>query len=132
MFESAASVRSQMKNEGVVAIRNLAHQRRFSLDDLLHVDSHSFRIVVAFAIDHDAMRNAFDVEYECFEITGFERRVVKNVEVLGVKRVLLTKHRGQTRGDFPNIRREHTHSRRTLQKTVEIHQESRVVPEGMV
>src|ERR1041384_551677 len=80
VFEPATGVRSQMKNEGVVAIWNLAHQRHFGLNNLLHVESHSFRIVVAFTIDHDAVRHAFDVEYECFEIAGFKRRVVKNVE----------------------------------------------------
>ena len=63
VFEPAAGVRSQVKNERVIAIRNLAaHQLDLRLDDLLHVASHAFRIVVPFSIDHDAMRNAFDVE----------------------------------------------------------------------
>src|SRR6185503_20443818 len=103
-----------MKNEGVVAIRNLAHQRRLRLNDLLDVESHPFRIVVPFTIDHDAMRDTFDVEYKCFEIAGFERRVVKNVEVLGVEGILLPRHHGQTSYYFPEIGREHAHSRRAL------------------
>src|SRR5215203_832134 len=104
-----------MKNERVVAIRNLAtHQLDLRLNDLLHVASHAFRIVVSIAVDYDPVRNSFHVEYESFEVANFKRRVVKNVEVLGPKSILLTRRNGQSGCHFPNIRREHTHSRRTL------------------
>ena len=128
MFESTTCIRSQVKNESVVVIRNLAHQRHFCLDNLLHVAPHAVGIVIAFSIDHDAMRNAFNVEYESLEVIGFERGIVENVEVFGAESVLLTEHRWKSRGDFPNVRREHANSRGTLQETIEIHQEVGVVP----
>src|SRR6185369_4115216 len=132
VFESAAGVLSQMQNKRVVAIWNLAaHYLDFRLDDLLHVASHALRIVVPCSVDHDAMRNTFDVEDERLEVAGFERRVVKNVEILGAKSVLLSYECRQSSRDFPNVRREHAHGGRRLQKTLEIHEQVGVVPEGV-
>src|SRR2546423_8770454 len=111
MLEPAAGIRAQVKNESVVAIRYLAaHHLDFRFHDLLHVASHAFGIVVAFAVDHDAMRNAFHVEYQCLEVAGFKWRVVKDVEVLGAKSILLTGHGWKSSGDFPNVRCEHANS----------------------
>jgi hypothetical protein len=74
MFESTARIRTQMKNERVIAIRNFAaHDCDLRFDDLLHVDSHSLGIVVSFTIDDDAMRNSLNVENERLEVTGLER-----------------------------------------------------------
>jgi len=53
-------------------IRDLTHQPRFRLDDPLHVAAHAFGIVVALAVDHDAMRHAFDVKSYRLEVARFE------------------------------------------------------------
>src|SRR5262245_40050988 len=110
MFESAARIAAQVKKERVIAIWNLAaHQLDLRFDDLLHVATHAFRIVVTLSIDHDAMRNSFDVEYESLEVADLERRVVKHIEIFGAESVLLARLRGKTSGNFPNIGRQHAH-----------------------
>jgi len=40
----------------------------------------------------DSMRHAFNFKRERLEITGFEWRVVKDVEVLGAKSILLARY----------------------------------------
>src|ERR1041385_164153 len=98
-----------MKYKSVVVIWNFAHYLDFRLDDLLHVAAHAFRIVVSFTVDYDPVCDAFDVEDQGFEVADFKWRVVKDVEVLGAKSILLAQHCGQSGRDFPNVRREHAH-----------------------
>src|SRR6185369_12191201 len=100
-----------MQNERVVFIRYLtAHDLDFCFYDLLHISSHLLRVVVSLTINHDSMRNSFYIEHESFEITRFERRVIKYVEVFCSKSVLRPGGKGQPRCYLPNIRREHVHS----------------------
>src|SRR5512145_465768 len=132
MLESAAGISTQVENESVVAIGNLAtHHFNLGLDDLLHVASHSLGIVVSLSVDHDAMWNAFHIEYQRLEVADFEWRIVKNVEVLSAKCILLAWNNRKSGCNFPNIRSQYAHGRRTLQKTFEIHQYVRVIPKGM-
>ena len=93
MLEPTTRVCTNMKDERVVAIRNLTtHQLDLRFDDLLHVAAHSFRIVVPCSVDYDPVRNAFDVEYERLEVAGFEWRVVKDVEIFGAENISLSRH----------------------------------------
>src|SRR5437016_5888567 len=101
MLESAARCRAQMQNKCVIVIRNFAEHANFGFDNLLHFALQSQGIVVAFAVDDDAMRDAVDAEIKLSKIADFHRRVVKNIEILGAKRVLLARQRRQTGGDFP-------------------------------
>src|SRR2546430_13102362 len=55
MFQPAASIRSQVQNEGVVVIGHLSEHGNFGGDDFLNFVAQTNGIVVAFAIDHDAM-----------------------------------------------------------------------------
>src|SRR5258708_17617934 len=71
MFQPAAGVRSQMQNEGVVVIGNAAEHHGFSRHYLLHVCAQTFRIIVALAVDNDAVRDAAYLEIELIEIADF-------------------------------------------------------------
>src|ERR1044072_3968235 len=98
---SAAARGGEQQQDGVVAVRQLAHHLGLRLDDALRVAPHTFRIVVAFAVDDDAGRQSLYLEGERFEIADEEGRVVEHVEVLGAKGVRRAGNGGQTRRDFP-------------------------------
>src|ERR1700704_29156 len=97
-----------MKNESVIVIGNLAaHQFDFRFHDLLYFGAHLLGIIVSRAIDDDSMRHAFNFKRERLEITRFNWRVVKDVEILRAKSILLPRHWRQSGSDFPRLRREH-------------------------
>ena len=115
MFQATTRIRTQMENESVIVIGNLAaHQLHFRLDDLLHVGAQLLGIVVSLAIDDDPMRHSLNFKRERLEITHFNRRVVENVEILRAKRILLPRHWRQSGRDLPRLRREHMESRRRV------------------
>ncbi len=96
-----------MQNESIVVIGNLPEHRSFRFNNLLYFAAQTDRLVVAFAIDHDAMRNAANLKVDLLEIADFNRRVVKNVKVLGAKSILLAGNRRQSRRYFPTRRRHY-------------------------
>src|SRR5258708_38190440 len=101
MYQSAAGVRAQMQNESVVVIGNTAEHRGLGFYDFFDVGAQTLGIRVALAVNNYPMRDATHLKVELFEIADFKWRVVKNVEVLCLKSVLLTWRRGQTGGDLP-------------------------------
>src|SRR6266404_3816653 len=99
-----------MKNESVVVIGNLSsHQCYFCRDDLLHVTPNSFRIVVAFTINNDPMRNSLDGKRKRLESADLERGIIEHVKILRAKCIFLARQNRKAGGYFPNIRREHLH-----------------------
>src|SRR5215472_1563201 len=83
VFDAAAA--AQMQDERVVVIRNLSEQSYFGFHDLLHVPAHAVGIVIAFAVDDDAMRHPTHLKIDLLEVAAFKRRVVKDIEVLCAK-----------------------------------------------
>src|SRR5262245_53436770 len=83
MFDSTPA--AKMENECVVVIGNVIKQSYFGFNDLLHVAAHAFRIVIAFAVDHDVMRRPANLEIDLLEVAALDRRIVKNIEVLSAK-----------------------------------------------
>src|SRR2546427_10699708 len=107
MFQPAAGIRTQMQNESVVVIGNLPEHRSFRFNNLLYFVAQTDRLVVAFAIDHDAMPYATNLKVDLLEVADFNRRVVKNVKVLGAKSIFLTNNGRQSSCDFPTRRRHY-------------------------
>ena len=87
MLKTAAARRAQVQDKRVIVIRNLAHHRRFRLVDLLHVAPQPVGIVVSFAVNHDAMRHAFDFKREGFEVARLDGRIIKDVEIFSAESV---------------------------------------------
>ncbi len=73
MFQPAAGIRTQMQNESVVVIGNLPEHRSFRFNNLLYFVAQTDRLVVAFAIDHDAMPYTANLKVELLEIADFNR-----------------------------------------------------------
>src|SRR2546426_1596499 len=107
MFQPAAGIRTQMQNESVVVIGNLPEHRNFGFHNLLYFVAQTDRLVVAFAIDHDAMPYTAHLEVEFFEVANFNWRVVENVKGLGAKSIFLTNNGWQSSRDFPTRRRHY-------------------------
>src|SRR4051812_41388981 len=107
MLNTAAASRAQVKDESVIVIGNRVEQSHFGFDNLLHVALHAFEIVVAFAINHDAMRHATYFELDFFEIADLERRVVEDVEVLSAEGIEFACNRWQSGGDLPAVCGDH-------------------------
>src|SRR5437868_14108227 len=95
MLQATATVRAQMQDESVIVVGNDAQHSGFGLDNLLHVSLHPLGIIIAFAVDHDAMRHAAHFEFDFGEVAYIEWRVVKNIEVLIAKSVRLSATRRQ-------------------------------------
>src|SRR6266542_4252351 len=111
-----------MQNEGVVMIGYLAsHYADFSLDNLLHIVAHSLRFIVSLTINHDAMGHALYFEGKCLEIADFNRRVVKDIEILGAKGIPGTGSDRQPGCYFPGLWRKNMERRRRLEKALKIH-----------
>ena len=83
-------------------IWDLTKKRDFAFDDFLHAISQSRRVVVSVAVDHEAMRHAANLELDFLEIAHFDGRVIKNVEVLGAKRIQLSCDRRQAGRNLPS------------------------------
>src|SRR5207245_6606258 len=132
MLQATATVRTQMQDESVIVVGNDAEHSGFGFDNLLHVSLHPFRIVIAFAVDHDAMGHAAHFEFDFGEVAYFERRVVKNIEVLSAKSVRLTGNGRQPGSDLPTRWCDYPQSRRGADTSIRIHQERSVVPERVI
>ena len=116
MFQPAAGIRTQMKNEGVVVIGNLAtHQLYFRFDNLLYVGAHLQRVVVSLAIDHDPVRHSLNFKRNSFEVAGLDRRVVEDVEIFCAKRVSGSGHLREAGGDLPRLRYQNVQCGRLVQ-----------------
>src|SRR2546425_86764 len=107
MFQPAASIRTQVQNESVVVIGNLPEHRNFGFHNLLYFAAQTDRVVVAFAIDHDAVRHPAHLEVELLEVANFNWRVVKNVKAFGAKTIFLSNNGWQSSCDFPTRRRHY-------------------------
>jgi hypothetical protein len=73
MLQAPAGVRTQMQDESVIVIRDAAEHRHFGFDNFLDVSTHPFRIVIAFAVNDDAVRHAAHFKIDLFEVAGFDR-----------------------------------------------------------
>src|SRR6185503_1201281 len=105
MLKTATSVGSEVQDESVVTIWNLtAHYLNRRRNDLLHIASHSLRIIVAFAVDHDAMRHSLNFERYRLETADFHGRVIKNVKVFGAESIVWTALDRQSCSNLPRFR----------------------------
>src|SRR5215831_7736722 len=71
-------------------------------------------------------------EINLFEVADFNWRIVKNIEVFGAKSVRLSRYGWQARRDFPIVRGNNPQSGWLADRAVWIHQQSRVIPKGMI
>ena len=110
MLKAAAA--AKVYDEGVIVVgkfaKDLVRLLRRSLRDLLP----AFEVVVALAGHYDPVLFALDVKRYLFEIADLERRIVKNVKILGPKCVCLARDLGQSRRDPPFAKRNYLNGRR--------------------
>ena len=78
------------------------------------------------------MRHAAHREIDLFEITNFERRIVKDVKVFRAKSIRLIANGRQSSRNFPVSVRDHANRGRRTQLALRIHQQRCVIPERMI
>jgi hypothetical protein len=131
VFEPAAARGAEQEEEGVVAVRHLAHHLGLDLGDAPRVAPQPLRLVVALAVDDDAVRDAPDLEREGLEVAGEEGRVVEHVEVLGAEGVRRAGDGRQARRDLPVAEGLDLQRRGRAEQSVGVDEEVGVVPEGV-
>src|SRR5262245_52536830 len=129
MFKPTAA--AKIHDERVILHREPAEDLRAFFDDLGHVDTELFEIVIPIAVQYDPVRDAAYHKGCLDKIADLEWRVIQNVEVRGLECIGASGDSGESGRDLPATERFHSDLRRRAYMPVWKHQERSIIPKRM-